>query len=593
MKLSPDGEHIVYLTVLGFQASAMAVDQAGNAYVAGPGFVAKLNPAGSGWVYNMPISAAVSLAGVAVDATGHAYVLGSTAPGGSIQTSSHAFQQTEPNTTYPHAFVLRLNAAGTGFDYATYLTGSDGDWPANIAVDASGAAIVSGTTASADFPTTPGAYEGPVGASATANFLTRLLPDGSAPIYSALPAWIGGPFQMAADPDGNAALLLFNGQMLRFNPEGVLTFSKTGSGATYTADPLAMDAAGSTYLLGSANAGLVVKNSLFPCEQGSPAVLTVYDSGGGVLQSTYLPQGTAATSLALGPNSEVYILGSIDSTFVPTQSIASVSNGSWFLARFAQNPAAQPVQLVCIVNAASFYAAPIAGGEIVSLFGIGLGPVQGAQAQASVESGFPSQISNVQVTFNGNAAPLLYVQDGQINAIVPWSLATASKAQICVSYNGSQTNCLQWPVTSAAPGVFTVDGYYAAALNQDGTINSAANPAAPNSIVSVFATGLGPIDPAQADGSIVVPPLPVNGLPFRAYSVSGLFGGGVRPLENQYAGPAPYLVAGASQINFSVFAEIPTFELLSTSSVPPYFSSNAFGLYVSGEAPAIAPPASH
>jgi len=38
MKLSPDGEHIAYLTVLGFQASAMAVDQAGNAYVAGPGF---------------------------------------------------------------------------------------------------------------------------------------------------------------------------------------------------------------------------------------------------------------------------------------------------------------------------------------------------------------------------------------------------------------------------------------------------------------------------------------------------------------------------------------------------------------------------
>jgi uncharacterized protein (TIGR03437 family) len=58
-----------------------------------------------------------------------------------------------------------------------------------------------------------------------------------------------------------------------------------------------------------------------------------------------------------------------------------------------------------------------------------------------------------------------------------------------------------------------VDGTHAAALNQDGTVNSAANPVAPGSIVSVFATGLGPITPLQADGSSWKMPLPVNQLP--------------------------------------------------------------------------------
>jgi len=79
--------------------------------------------------------------------------------------------------------------------------------------------------------------------------------------------------------------------------------------------------------------------------------------------------------------------------------------------------------------------------------------------------------------------------------------------QVCVTYNNAKTNCLALPVAEAAPGVFTVDGTYAAAVNQDGSVNSAANPAPPNSIVSIYATGLGPINPPQADGSLVGLPL--------------------------------------------------------------------------------------
>lgn len=89
-------------------------------------------------------------------------------------------------------------------------------------------------------------------------------------------------------------------------------------------------------------------------------------------------------------------------------------------------------------------------------------------------------------------------------------------------------------------------------------MNSAANPAAVGSIVSVFATGLGPITPAQADGSHPLLPLPVNVLPVQVGALGSVagqpFGSGYVPLEVTYAGPEPFLVAGESQINFRISA---------------------------------------
>jgi uncharacterized protein (TIGR03437 family) len=109
-----------------------------------------------------------------------------------------------------------------------------------------------------------------------------------------------------------------------------------------------------------------------------------------------------------------------------------------------------------------------------------------------------------------------------------------------------------------APAVFTVDGVHAAALNQDGTINSADNPAAPGTVVTVFATGLGPITPPQADGTLVGLPLPNNVLAVHAEakSLGSVYPFGppmlITPFDVTYAGPAPYLVAGVSQINFKL-----------------------------------------
>jgi hypothetical protein len=131
-----------------------------------------------------------------------------------------------------------------------------------------------------------------------------------------------------------------------------------------------------------------------------------------------------------------------------------------------------------LTNAATFEAGAVAPGELVSLFGTRLGPQRGVQPQATLQSPFPTQVANVEVTFDGTPAPPLWVQDAQINVVAPWSLTPGQTTEVCVSYNNANGNCLTSQVVQTAPAVFLVDGTYAAALDQDGSINSLNNPAA-------------------------------------------------------------------------------------------------------------------
>ncbi len=216
---------------------------------------------------------------------------------------------------------------------------------------------------------------------------------------------------------------------------------------------------------------------------------------------------------------------------------------------------APEVQLGCLGNAASFVAGPLAPLELISIFGQNLGPAQATSGQPGTGNIYPVQLGGVGVTFDGVAAPLLYVSAGQINAVTPLELTGKTTTHICATVNGVPTNCMDAPVQPAAPGVF-LSGGYAAALNQDGTINSQSSPAPAGSIVSIFATGLGLITPAPPDGSVIGFPLPSQALQVYAENVLGIsqttnsyvFGA----VEVLYAGPAPDEVEGLSQINIRV-----------------------------------------
>lgn len=198
-KLNASGSALAYSTYLGGSGvdfcSAIAVDAAGNAYVTGTnyrgafpttlgalqsnssggviGVVAKLNAAGSALIYSTYLggTAWTESSGIAVDADGNAYVTGQTAP-------------YPPMTA---AFVSKLNATGSRLTYSAYLGGSHYNAGSGIALDSASDAYVTGWTDSADFPTTPRAFQTRFGGTVDA-FVAELNASGSV-VYS---SYLGG-----------------------------------------------------------------------------------------------------------------------------------------------------------------------------------------------------------------------------------------------------------------------------------------------------------------------------------------------------------------------------------------------------------------
>ena len=239
VKLDPTGSNLQFSAYLGNKNSsatsastgrAIAVDPKGNVYIAGDTtapdfpttsnafstapvcpsggntslicdepFAAKLDPTGN-LVYSTflvqgpPTDTASPVAGsVAVDANGALYVGGNTLAPGSFGGSPASLPLTPKLTTTASAlqtvrkndstvFVLKLHPDGSKLDYSTYLGGSTSESFGGIAVDSTGIAYIGGGTASADFPTTSGAFQQTnPGQSA---FFTKLAADGSSLVYS-------------------------------------------------------------------------------------------------------------------------------------------------------------------------------------------------------------------------------------------------------------------------------------------------------------------------------------------------------------------------------------------------------------------------
>ena len=159
---------------------------------------------------------------------------------------------------------------------------------------------------------------------------------------------------------------------------------------------------------------------------------------------------------------------------------------------------------------------PISPGEMITITGTDFGSPVGIAAPAN--AGTPStQLGSTRVLFNGIAVPITFVSFSQINALAPYSLGGALTAKITVEYVGVASAPITVQIVPSMTGVFTANSTgtgQGTILNQDGTTNSASNPAARGSVVSVYATGLGVTNPLIADGSVpqtatAIPILPV------------------------------------------------------------------------------------
>jgi hypothetical protein len=214
VKLNPSGSQILYTVVLsgaGYDSvRGVAVDSSGNAYVTGvttsadfpvtarafqrssssPGiedaFVAKLSPTGA-LVYATYLGGNSSDLGyaIAIDQNGAAYVAGST-NSVNFPVTGYAPQRTF-NGGSADCFIAKIDPAGATLSYSSYLGGENIDVCKGIAVDASGAAFVTGTTLSNGFPVTAALKQTLSGPSDA--FLTKLSPAGDRFLFS---TYLGG-----------------------------------------------------------------------------------------------------------------------------------------------------------------------------------------------------------------------------------------------------------------------------------------------------------------------------------------------------------------------------------------------------------------
>jgi uncharacterized protein (TIGR03437 family) len=187
-----------------------------------------------------------------------------------------------------------------------------------------------------------------------------------------------------------------------------------------------------------------------------------------------------------------------------------------------------------VVSAATFGNQPVAPHQIVTMFGSNL-------STDTVQAGgfpLPTELGGTRVLLGGVPARLLYVSPGQINLVAPAELVNVAGADTALNlYSGSlAANAVRVPVARHSPGVFTVLGNGAGAgsiTHQDGSLVSRAAPLAAGEAVSVYLTGLGPLDPPVADGA----PAPASPLARATGRVRLLFDG--EEGEVLFAGAAP------------------------------------------------------
>jgi uncharacterized protein (TIGR03437 family) len=561
-------------------------------------FVAKLNPSGTALIYStlIPNGGQGTVAGLAVDSAGNVYFGGGALPSqGAFPTTSGAFQSaasiaaTSPNSN--HCVVAKLNAAGSALLYSTYVGGTNSDYFGGLAIDSSGNVYITGTTFSHDYPVTPGAFQTTSTDSVSAAFVTKLNATGSALVYSTYlgGSSVDGATAIRVDSQGDALIIgqsestnfpvttgAFENNafvapwaivgysrffLARFNPQGTsLLYATLFDGASY----LDSDAAGNAYIAGNATYGFpTTSGATQRCAAGgySDALLTQLNPQGTLAAASYLGGSGAdlVSSVSVGADGSVYVVGNTMSTDFPgnTQLIGAITVGSSlpFIVKMKISDPTQPdtpCMALVAQNGASFAEGGIAPGELITLRGLGFGPDAGVNANLSLSTPVPQQLSNVQVLFDGVPAPLLYVQSQQINVQAPWELSGRAVTKVQVNYQGALSNIATVPIVAAAPALFvqTYGQFQAAALNADGTINSPANPAKRGSYVSIWGTGGGATNLPGVTGGYA----PLSPLAMLTQTVTAnLTGANATVL---FAGAAPTLISGVFQVNLAIPANL-------------------------------------
>ncbi len=350
---------------LGEAAQAVAVDGAGNLYVAGTtgsddfpivggyttqfpgacGFVTKFNPAGTAIVYSTYVSGVHTVNGLAVDTAGNAYLSGSTY--GDIPVKG-AFQGSHQGGS--DAFLTKLGPAGNALIYSTYLGASENEEGWGLAVDNAGKAYLVGTTWSPGFPTVS-AYQSTIKGEHDA-FVSVFNAAGNGLIMS---TFLGGSDWdqgrgIGVDAAGNVVVTghtfsddfpvrnayqaTTGGNMdwfvSKLTTAGGLVYSTyLGSAGVEGGDVVAVDGAGNAYVAGGGGMGFPLKGSLRP-PAGDLDVAVVKLSAAGALQFSTLWGGSGneePAAIALDGAGNIYVAGYTRSSDFPTVNPSQATYG--------------------------------------------------------------------------------------------------------------------------------------------------------------------------------------------------------------------------------------------------------------------------
>ena len=208
-------------------------------------------------------------------------------------------------------------------------------------------------------------------------------------------------------------------------------------------------------------------------------------------------------------------------------------------------PSSGPPFIGAIVNGGSLIQGSIAPGEIIAVYGTGVGSLNAVGLTLDSSGVVQTNAGGIQILFDGKPAPILYSSLDQTNVVVPYEVSNQSATVIEVISNGRKSAAWAVPIAHSSPAIFSLGGNgigQAAVLNQDNSINSPSNPAALGTVIQIFATGEGQTSPPGATGSITRFNIKKPLLPVQA-TIDGL------DAPVQFAGSAPESVAGLLQVN--------------------------------------------
>lgn len=168
-------------------------------------------------------------------------------------------------------------------------------------------------------------------------------------------------------------------------------------------------------------------------------------------------------------------------------------------------------RIVNVRNAASLIAGPVSPGSIIRIEGSRLGPAVEVNVRPAFNVPGPTELASTRVTINGQAAVLLSAGSDEVTAIVPSGLPLALKSaaiqvERVLSAGTLRSNTYTLPLAAVSPAVYARHGLGAGAalaFNQNGTANTAANPALAFTTAEIVVNGAGAFTIPLPDGSLV------------------------------------------------------------------------------------------